>query len=351
MLFNQDERKELFGEYKPTIVEIDKEFKTYKNAVDAGFLLPGFCFLDNTYNINCDKKQDRQLVFIGVISSEQTKTFPSIETKSFWRASSIYGAINYGGYFTTQQFGAVNLNAYKNQNPYSLPENTVYSTLPFVKDQPFLVFYDTAKDASNLSDNLVFSTCIARGGCELESVFYNNLGANILDAPEKRNPKTILDRATIMYQILSQFDYQSASEQEKELLFDMRLNTVKMLLNFYLPCYTSPVSFSGYTDGYILDTLKHKYDLKYDFGVKSHFNADLRNFKNFEKDFVETATNKSLSDLIEFCKTEPENVFKKAEQSKIKKDLKQRKKEEAELMELEKAKAKKEKQKQEKYKL
>lgn len=207
-------------------------------------------------------------------------------------------------------------------------------------DHIFLVFCDHLDaDHVYLDEDVitkVFGGRLAKAGCL-----------------KNENEWSLEDRAGVILNILSYFDFEKATDEEKEILLRTRHNMVdilvgkarKIVLDMYENCGDETASrfAQGYNDGKIEQI------------VSKSTNPFVRACYDFKKRAEKMVYGGSLSDAIEFYKTEPtiqkEKIYSISHAEEIKQQIKEHKKQEKEEREQMAAKKKANKRKQEHYKL
>lgn len=242
----------------------------------------------------------------------------------------------------------------------------------------YLLLFDVELGMKNFKDNIIFAECTndsAIFSVELISdnsiigtlcdVFDKTLGCFISDnkVPDIKNiqltPDDVIMRATLLSQVLSQFDYKKADEIDKQLLYNLRENAISLLHSFFvgMPQYTRDELIYR-KDGYVTEKLRTgryaklatTYTMRSRVAAKLFINGE-REYYSYVSKFIKTAKNGSLGDVINFCQNESNEIVLKVESKKIEKEIKKRK---AEEKQNEKERIKKEKtesKKEERYKL
>lgn len=356
-------------------------FQNYAEAVSTGFLPNMYCSYDSNLGFNfVGNKEENRYIFLGIstpdvfecvyLSDEEKFSILKNNTPVYFVERFfpvLYEEPTKNEYQYIYNPGQYNIEKSKNW-PLSREE---FLKLKFSNKQSFIMMYDTEKNGKNFSDNVVLVPYLIR--TNLSFPYYNNfhfehikqlcsyVGAFVpeCDKPEqnihKLSSDEILTRATVLFQLLSKYDFESAKGKDKQLLCNVREQAIVLLRDFYVGTIfkgTEKHRIIPWSDSSLL-SIKYKYinfqngsgytnkllSIKDDIVCRSGFSGALcsimhghteneQKFLNFVSGFYKTAKSGGLSDVIKFCGDETEKILKQIEQEKIMQEIKNRKAEE-----------------------
>lgn len=221
--------------------------KNFGEAIDADVLPPAYCaIMQEKVNEFVEKDickivgdgSSNRYICLGVYPGEDSKGY--VDRCGFYdEKHKIY---KYSGDSKDNPI-------FSNEYPIPMAES---KNFVFKNTQDFLLMFDTESQSPNFSENIVAMPCYMYSlkntsryvnGAYIDRIFDNGAGLFGTIVPESGverkefcflTPQEVQDRAITIYQILSRFDYDKATDKDKELLYSLREKTISMLHDFYI---------------------------------------------------------------------------------------------------------------------